>query len=77
MANALKALAHDAEFLTGVLTSAQSQAWAEIERAILAKLEREVRSSNEKGYTRTRKERMRQVREIDLVALDEANQPEY
>lgn len=77
MADALKALANDAEFLAVVLASAQTQAWSEIERAIMAKLEGEVRSSTEKGYTRTRKERMRQVREIDLAALDEANQPEY
>lgn len=77
MADALKALANDAEFLAVVLASAQSQAWSEIERAIMAKLEGEVRSSTEKGYTRTRRERMRQVREIDLAALDEANQPEY
>ncbi len=77
MASALTGLSHDTEFLDSVLSSAQSQAWSEIERAIITKLEREVRSSTEKGYTRTRKERMRQVREIDLVALDEANQPEY
>lgn len=77
MAGALTALANDTEFLTAVLASAQSQAWSEIERAILAKLEGEVRSSTEKGYLRTRKERMRQVREIDLAALDAANLPEY
>jgi hypothetical protein len=77
MASALTVLAGDDEFLAGVLASAQSQAWSEIERAIMARLEGEVRSSTEKGYTRTRKERMRQVREIDLLALNEANLPEY
>jgi hypothetical protein len=77
MATALTALTQDAAFLAGVLETAQAQAWSEIERAILAKLEAEVRSSTEKGYLRTRKERMRQVREIDLVALEETILPEY
>ncbi|TXN31320.1 hypothetical protein [Lacisediminihabitans profunda] len=66
----LERLVDDEEFVQEIVETARAQAWAELGRTIVGRLERAMRVDRDPDYAIDRIDRMRSLVEVDLAALD-------
>lgn len=76
MSAELERLIDDAGFVDEIVETARTQAWAELGRTIVGRLERASGVHREPDYAIDRIDRMRSLVEVDLAALDRASDRE-